>query len=202
MLSHTKRQWLQISRLFTFMCLTRMADLPVVWYVFPPWTPTCPLWSPVFPPFGVTPCSTPVAFTPPFESLRALQPFQIFPFFRFFQSLTTKRLWPIKQELYKFLRLVPFVICSLLIGRLLSSDRTHAWSLICKLFSCRHSFSEDIWVKFSNLSEDKIIGTYDSTAHVSRCGALGVWSTCLLMAQSLKFVDSLELYGLRKWSRN
>ncbi|XP_067026012.1 DDB1- and CUL4-associated factor 1-like isoform X1 [Acropora muricata] len=33
-------------------------------------------------------------------------------------------------------------------------------------FEMKHSFSEDIWVKFSNLSEDKIIGTYDSTAHV------------------------------------
>ena len=33
--------------------------------------------------------------------------------------------------------------------------------------SCRHSFSEDTWVKFSNLSEDRIIGTHDATAHVS-----------------------------------
>ena len=34
--------------------------------------------------------------------------------------------------------------------------------------SQRHSFSEDTWVKFSNLSEEKIIGTYDTTAHVSK----------------------------------
>lgn len=34
-------------------------------------------------------------------------------------------------------------------------------------FSYRHSFSEDTWVKFSNLSEDRIIGTHDATAHVS-----------------------------------
>ena len=31
----------------------------------------------------------------------------------------------------------------------------------------RHPFSEDTWVKFSNLSEDRIIGTHDATAHVS-----------------------------------
>lgn len=35
-----------------------------------------------------------------------------------------------------------------------------------ELFEMKHSFSEDTWVKFSNLSEDKIIGTYDSTAHI------------------------------------
>ena len=42
-------------------------------------------------------------------------------------------------------------------------------SLFCFFFlSQRHSFSEDTWVKFSNLSEEKIIGTYDTTAHVSK----------------------------------
>lgn len=184
------------------MRLTRMQDLPVVCYVFPPLKPTCPFWSPVFPPFGATPRWVMVAFTPPFESSRALQPLQIFPYLRVFPSLPTKLLWPVKQELYKFLGVVPFVICSSLIGCFLSRDKTRAWSLIFKLFSCRHSFSEDIWVKFSNLSEDKIIGTYDSTAHVSRCGALDVLSTCLIMAQPLKFAESLELYTLRKWSRN
>ena len=35
-------------------------------------------------------------------------------------------------------------------------------------FLHRHSFSEDTWVKFSNLSEEKIIGTYDTTARVSK----------------------------------
>ena len=43
--------------------------------------------------------------------------------------------------------------------------------LLCFVFfflSQRHSFSEDTWVKFSNLSEEKIIGTYDTTAHVSK----------------------------------
>lgn len=35
-------------------------------------------------------------------------------------------------------------------------------------FLHRHAFSEDTWVKFSNLSEEKIIGTYDTTAHVSK----------------------------------
>lgn len=57
-----------------------------------------------------------------------------FPLFESFPSLTTKLLWPVKQELYKFLELVPFVICSSLIGCFLSRDRTRAWSLICKLF--------------------------------------------------------------------
>ena len=187
--------------LSSFTRLIRVADLPVVYHVFPPLTPTCPFWSPVFPPFGVTPRWTPVAFTPSFKSSRALQRLQIFPHLRFFPSLTAKRLWPVEQQLYKFLRLVLF-ICSLLIGRLLSHDRTHTWSRIFKLSPCRHSFSEDTWVKFSNMSEDKIIGTYDSTAHVSRRGALGVLSTCLQMAQPLKFAESLELYRLRKRSRN
>jgi len=35
------------------------------------------------------------------------------------------------------------------------------------VFEMKHSFSEDTWVKFSNLSEDRIIGTNDATAHVS-----------------------------------
>ena len=50
-----------------------------------------------------------------------------------------------------------------------------AFQLICffvlfcfVFFLHRHSFSEDTWVKFSNLSEEKIIGTYDTTAHVSK----------------------------------
>ncbi|XP_067026010.1 DDB1- and CUL4-associated factor 1-like isoform X2 [Acropora muricata] len=33
-------------------------------------------------------------------------------------------------------------------------------------FEMKNSFSEDTWVKFSNLSENMIIGTHDSTAHV------------------------------------
>jgi len=34
------------------------------------------------------------------------------------------------------------------------------------LFEMKHSFSEDTWVKFGNLSEERIIGTYDTTAHI------------------------------------
>ena len=44
-------------------------------------------------------------------------------------------------------------------------------------FLYRHSFSEDTWVKFSNLSEDRIIGTYDTTAHVSELGVLNITYT-------------------------
>jgi len=34
------------------------------------------------------------------------------------------------------------------------------------VFEMKHSFNEDTWVKFSNLSEDRIIGTHDATAHI------------------------------------
>ncbi|CAH3153636.1 unnamed protein product [Pocillopora meandrina] len=34
------------------------------------------------------------------------------------------------------------------------------------VFEMKHPFSEDTWVKFSNLPEDRIIGTHDATAHI------------------------------------
>lgn len=34
------------------------------------------------------------------------------------------------------------------------------------VFEIKHPFGEDTWVKFSNLSEDRIIGTHDATAHI------------------------------------
>ncbi|XP_074608970.1 DDB1- and CUL4-associated factor 1-like isoform X1 [Acropora palmata] len=50
-----------------------------------------------------------------------------------------------------------------------SSSPSALWGFDNSL-AMKYSFSEDTWVKFSNLSEDKIIGTYDSTAHVYDTG--------------------------------
>ena len=184
------------------MHLTRMQDLPVVCYVFPPLKPTCPFRSPVFPPFGATPRWVMVAFTPPFESSRALQPLQIFPYLRVSQVWQRNSCDQLSKSYINSLNWFHslFVVRWLVVFCHVTEHALGHW--FANFFSCRHSFSEDIWVKFSNLSEDKIIGTYDSTAHVSRCGALDVLSTCLIMAQPLKFAESLELYTLRKWSRN
>ena len=51
----------------------------------------------------------------------------------------------------------------------------------------RHSFSEDTWVKFSNLSEDRIIGTHDATAHVSKLARI---DTGFYFSSSCTFIDS------------
>ncbi|XP_015776035.1 PREDICTED: protein VPRBP-like isoform X3 [Acropora digitifera] len=56
--------------------------------------------------------------------------------------------------------------CKLLLTSSTSSDSPSALWTFGNSVEMRHSFSEDSWVKFSNLSEDKIIGTYGSTAHV------------------------------------
>ncbi|XP_044182519.1 DDB1- and CUL4-associated factor 1-like isoform X2 [Acropora millepora] len=56
--------------------------------------------------------------------------------------------------------------CKLLLTSSASSVSPSALWAFGNSAEMRHSFSEDSWVKFSNLSEHKIIGTYGSTAHI------------------------------------